>query len=274
MSSRPDHLGAPRRLRDPRMALGGRRPAAEEASESSSTPCATRCKADFEGTLPEVAAIGFKEVEFAGYPRARLRQLESMPRPAGPQRPRQHVSLRGRSERWERTLEEARTDGAPVPRGGVIDPGGPPRSRMAGSGSADCSTRPGARRSRGIQFGYHNHDYEFGAAGGAASRTTCCSTPTRTVRWSKMELDLYWITKGGQDPLDYFAKYPGRFPLVHVKDMDGHRPKWCRRRHRDDRLQRESSRRPKQAGIQHYFVRTGRPPGARSRRSHGQLRST
>jgi len=34
-----------------------------------------------------------------------------------------------------------------------------------------------------------------------------------------MELDLYWISKAGLDPLAYFEKYPGRFPLWHVKDM-------------------------------------------------------
>ena len=34
-----------------------------------------------------------------------------------------------------------------------------------------------------------------------------------------MELDLCWITVGGQDPLKYFDRYPGRFPLVHVKDV-------------------------------------------------------
>ena len=35
----------------------------------------------------------------------------------------------------------------------------------------------------------------------------------------KLEMDLYWLTAGGQDPLAYFAKYPGRFPMVHIKDM-------------------------------------------------------
>lgn len=35
----------------------------------------------------------------------------------------------------------------------------------------------------------------------------------------KMELDLYWISKAGIDPLTYFEKYPNRFPLWHVKDM-------------------------------------------------------
>src|SRR2546429_617802 len=37
----------------------------------------------------------------------------------------------------------------------------------------------------------------------------------------QLEMDLYWITKGGQDPLAYFARYPGRFPMVHVKDSMG-----------------------------------------------------
>jgi sugar phosphate isomerase/epimerase len=36
----------------------------------------------------------------------------------------------------------------------------------------------------------------------------------------KMEMDIYWITKAGQDPIALFKKYPGRFPLWHVKDMD------------------------------------------------------
>jgi len=35
-----------------------------------------------------------------------------------------------------------------------------------------------------------------------------------------MEIDLYWIEKGGQKPIPYFEKHPGRFPVWHVKDMD------------------------------------------------------
>ena len=35
-----------------------------------------------------------------------------------------------------------------------------------------------------------------------------------------MEIDLYWIHKGNDEPIHYFEKYPGRFPLAHVKDMD------------------------------------------------------
>jgi sugar phosphate isomerase/epimerase len=35
-----------------------------------------------------------------------------------------------------------------------------------------------------------------------------------------MEMDIGWAHKAGADPLHYFAKYPGRFPVVHVKDFD------------------------------------------------------
>ena len=50
----------------------------------------------------------------------------------------------------------------------------------------------------------------------------------------KMELDLYWITKAGFDPLAYFEKHPGRFPLVHVKDMDDAKKVLYRGRTRHD----------------------------------------
>jgi len=39
----------------------------------------------------------------------------------------------------------------------------------------------------------------------------------------KMELDLAWAVKGGQDPVQLFKDHPGRFPLWHVKDLDATR---------------------------------------------------
>ena len=35
----------------------------------------------------------------------------------------------------------------------------------------------------------------------------------------KFELDLFWIAIAGYDPVEYFNKAPGRFPLWHLKDM-------------------------------------------------------
>jgi sugar phosphate isomerase/epimerase len=70
----------------------------------------------------------------------------------------------------------------------------------------------------GIQLCYHNHDFEFVQQDGKYPyETLLTNTDAGLV---KMEMDLYWTTKAGQDPIALFNKYPGRFPLLHVKDMD------------------------------------------------------
>jgi sugar phosphate isomerase/epimerase len=70
----------------------------------------------------------------------------------------------------------------------------------------------------GIQFCHHNHDFEFAAQGGKYPYDILLAdTDPQLV---KMELDLYWATKAGQDPVKLFEAHPGRFPLWHLKDMD------------------------------------------------------
>jgi sugar phosphate isomerase/epimerase len=69
----------------------------------------------------------------------------------------------------------------------------------------------------GIQFAYHNHDFEFMEFDGVKAYDVIMKeTDPDNV---KFELDLYWITKSGNDPVEYFKKDPGRFHLWHVKDM-------------------------------------------------------
>lgn len=70
----------------------------------------------------------------------------------------------------------------------------------------------------GIQLCYHNHDFEFEKQGEQYPYDILLQkTNSHLV---KMEADLYWLKKAGQDPIALFKKYPGRFPLWHVKDMD------------------------------------------------------
>jgi sugar phosphate isomerase/epimerase len=75
----------------------------------------------------------------------------------------------------------------------------------------------------GMQFGYHNHNFEFATVEG--------KVPYYDVMLAEldkdlvvMEIDLFWATKAGQDPVEMFNKYPGRFPLWHMKDMYTHQP--------------------------------------------------
>jgi sugar phosphate isomerase/epimerase len=70
----------------------------------------------------------------------------------------------------------------------------------------------------GIQFFYHNHDFEFlnkRADGAAIYDTLLEDTDPGLV---KFEMDLYWIVVGGGNPLDYLSSDPDRWPLYHVKD--------------------------------------------------------
>ena len=69
----------------------------------------------------------------------------------------------------------------------------------------------------GIQFGYHNHAFEFTAMEDKVPYDILLAQTDKDL--VKMELDLYWIIKAGQDPLKYFKAHHGRFPLWHVKDM-------------------------------------------------------
>ncbi|MBL1407897.1 sugar phosphate isomerase/epimerase family protein [Sphingobacterium faecale] len=71
----------------------------------------------------------------------------------------------------------------------------------------------------GINIGYHNHFWEFRnfANGTKGLDIMIAFTEPELVSF---ELDIYWIEKSGLNPQSYFQKYPGRFPMWHIKDMD------------------------------------------------------
>ncbi len=70
----------------------------------------------------------------------------------------------------------------------------------------------------GIQFGYHNHNFEFADLDGIVPYYDLFM-PEMDPELITMELDLFWASKAGQDPVEMFNKYPGRFQLIHLKDM-------------------------------------------------------
>ena len=69
----------------------------------------------------------------------------------------------------------------------------------------------------GLTFAYHNHDAEFKAVDGQLPYDMFLTQVDASLM--NMELDLAWAIKGGKDPVEIFAKNPGRFPLWHVKDL-------------------------------------------------------
>ena len=75
-----------------------------------------------------------------------------------------------------------------------------------------------ACRKQGIRFGYHNHAFEFETLEG--QRPFDVMLAELDPKYVGIEMDIYWVVRGGADPIQYIANYPKRFEQWHVKDMD------------------------------------------------------
>ena len=183
-------------------------------------------KTDFEGTIAKVAAVGYKEVEFAGilapdkgYFGRSPKDVRAILDKNGLSSPSCHIDYDLVEKKWPEALEAAKIVGHSY----IICPWIDEKQRAQPGGwkrAANLFNKAGeASKKAGIQFGYHNHSFEFDPAlsldGKLPYDFLLAETDPKLVT---MELDLCWISVAGKDPLDYFEKYPGRFPLVHVKD--------------------------------------------------------
>lgn len=127
-----------------------------------------------------------------------------------------------------------------------------------------------ACRDAGLQFGYHNHDFEFETMEGTTPMDIILeeTDPELVV----IEMDIYWWIDGGADPLAYIERYPGRFPLCHVKDRtaDGEMVDVG-----DGAIDFAAIfERSDEAGLEHYFVEHDEPedPMETVQRSYEYLR--
>ncbi len=71
---------------------------------------------------------------------------------------------------------------------------------------------------RGIKFGYHNHNMEFATVADTKQLYEDFLIANTDPKKVFFEMDVYWITIGGQDPVAYLKKYPTRFLALHIKD--------------------------------------------------------
>ena len=211
---------------------------------------------EFDGVLGWVASVGYREVEFAGYFGRSPKQVRESLEEAGLQAPSAHADLPGDQAAWPAFFDAAATIGHRY----VVVAWLPPEQRR----TLDDWKRTAARFNRvgevaarsGVRFAYHNHDFDFKPIGGTIPYDLLLAeTDPKLVR---LELDLYWIIAAGHDPLAYFAKYPKRFPLVHVKDRAADGTMVDVGRGTID-WRRILSRR-RQAGIEHLFVEHDEPP--------------
>ncbi|HYX82798.1 MAG TPA: sugar phosphate isomerase/epimerase [Gemmatimonadales bacterium] len=216
-----------------------------------------KMKEDFEGTLARVAQIGYKEVEFAGYSNHTPADVKAILDRHGLSAPSTHIAL-GDMDEWKKALDTAKAIGHDY----IVVPWIPEEKRKTlddwKSVAAVFNQAAQMAKDAGLQFAYHNHDFEFPKVDGQIPYDVLLqNTDPKLVQ---LEIDLYWITKGGQDPLSYFARWPGRVPLVHVKDSAGapeHKMADVGQGKID--WKRIFAKRD-QAGIKHAFVEHDQPP--------------
>ena len=210
---------------------------------------------DLEGTLAAVAGIGYREVEFAGYFGRTPAQVRAALDANGLTAPATHVPVERLSDGFDRLLDECAVMGHRY----VVVAWTPQEMRRTLDGwrrVADLFTRAGEQARRaGMRYAYHNHDFEFVPLEGRVPFDVLLEAADPEA--VQIELDLFWIRKGGQDPLAYFARWPGRFPMVHLKDMAA-----------DGRMVDVGAGvidwpgilgRHQQAGIRHYFAEHDNP---------------
>jgi sugar phosphate isomerase/epimerase len=174
-------------------------------------------KGDFDGTIAKVAQIGYKEVEFAGYFGRTGQQVRAVCDKNGLAAIATHVQYDELDDKFPAVVETSKAIGLEY----IVCPWIPEDLRK----SPDIWKQTAAKfnhcgelsKKAGMQFAYHNHWFEFLPVDGKLPYDQLLKECDPNL--VKMEMDLCWITAAGGDPVKYFNLYPGRFPLVHVKDL-------------------------------------------------------
>ena len=215
---------------------------------------------DFEGSLEKVAAIGYKEVEFAGYYNKSPKDVRAILDRYGLAAPSAHASLADIQTKLDQTIETAKAVGHRF----LICPYLVDKDRGTLDDykrHAETFNRAGeACRKAGIQFGYHNHDFEFEAKDGKLPYDLLLEETDKDL--VKMELDIYWIAKAGKDPIAYLDKHKDRFVLFHVKEMDKTPNRGITEVGRGVIDFKSVFARAPKGAIKHYFVEQDTCPGS------------
>jgi sugar phosphate isomerase/epimerase len=178
---------------------------------------------DFDGTLSKVAAAGYVEVEAAGYYDRTAAQFRHAMDQAGLRCISTHHAMAQLRPHLDEFIEYAHNLGLSY----IVCPA-PVRKDPAAKGPLNLEdwrwvagelNRIGEKvNAAGIRFGYHNHTPEFGSEGGVVFYDELLRlTDPKLVFF---EMDCGWVAAAGRNPLDYIAKTPERFPLMHIKDME------------------------------------------------------
>jgi sugar phosphate isomerase/epimerase len=172
---------------------------------------------DVPATLKGVAAIGYKEVECAGYFDVPPATLRRMIEDLGMRSPNSHVG-------WEAMQKDPRSVIEPAAELGnewVTLAWVPPEQRETiddwKGWAATCNKAGEIAKSVGLRVAYHNHEFEFLPIDGTVPYEILLSGTDPAL--VDFELDFFWVQKAGRDIGKILAKAPDRFVMAHIKDM-------------------------------------------------------
>lgn len=185
---------------------------------------------DYDGTLRKIAAIGYQEVETGVSPKRNAADLKKSLLDAGLRCQAMHIGTGG----IEQALPYAKEIGAKYVISSVtfpkpLEPDTNDRKAMMAQLAAltledykkiavRCNEMGEQAKKAGMQFGYHNHNFEFKPqAGGKIGYDVVLNETDPSL--VKFELDCGWMVAAGHDPVAYLTKYPKRYRLLHIKDF-------------------------------------------------------
>jgi sugar phosphate isomerase/epimerase len=168
---------------------------------------------DFPGTLRKVAQMGYKAVEFAGYGGMEPAALAALLRELGLVCCGAHVGI----ERLKGALDAELEMSAALGNKYIVCPYAPIKTREDALALAEflnaCNEKV---RGAGMSLGYHNHAHEFEKSGGQYLLDILLANVEPSVF---AQIDVFWVACAGIDPVSYIARYPGRQPLIHLKEL-------------------------------------------------------
>ncbi|MGA7550382.1 MAG: sugar phosphate isomerase/epimerase [Candidatus Sulfotelmatobacter sp.] len=186
---------------------------------------------DYEGTLHQVAALGYREVEAAGFFGHSPAEVKQAMDRVGLHCVSAHYPLTQLLPKVDETIQFGKDLGLSYIVCSSPMLKDPSRVRDAGSRAAresmtlddwhwnaDQFNRIGEKvNAAGMRFAYHNHTPEFRSENGVVfyDELLRSTDPTKV----SMELDCGWAVVAGQKPADLLSRYPTRFSMLHVKDF-------------------------------------------------------
>ncbi len=198
---------------------------------------------DLDGTLKMISQLGYRELELfgpypfstdkdkegwksitpmlrfsqSGYFGKSAKEFKALLDRYGLTTPAMHIGLDTLRNKLEETAEAAHILGQQY-AGIASIPEGERQTLDDYKRISDDFNRIGEKaKSLGIRFYYHNHGYGLQPVDGVIPFDVVLERTDPGLVF--FEMDLFWTTAGGADPIAYLDKNKGRFKLMHVKDM-------------------------------------------------------